>query len=544
MGEKILQEKWIIPYPYFIRENELFRIESKNVKGKVEEVESKVSRNAPVITKMLKHIEKNEVHYEMNWVNKGDFYTETVAAGVLASKKELLKMADKGLSCNDSNSKYLVDYFDSLIGQNEIPKVEMTDRIGFIENRFIHPTIAKNIKVIPKDGGEHQLLQSFNTKGTVEGWINNVFNLIKDQPKAVFPILASFASVILHEADLKPIVVDVSGTSSTGKSGLLQMCASVWAEPKKYIGTFFTTLVAVERRSTFLNSFPLILDDSNGANDPKFIQPMIYQYVNNTGKQRGSLNGSQHTNSWQSLMITSGENEIVTYANAQGVPARVILITNFSFENEDKDFFGKVYNSVNENYGAIGVEFLKRWQDNRKLYMKYLEEYEKQFLGICSENAILKRLSRHYAFIVFTGRVLSELFLKEGLEVDIRALEEMFIEMAKSNKAADMPMLELQNALEDIDANRSKLYSDFEPYGSINAFYHNGDFYLAPAYLKERLGVNEKQIRYLWMKRGLTGTFNNRGIEVDYKVIKKNKKSFRAVLVKKEIVEQLGFDFS
>lgn len=46
------------------------------------------------------------------------------------------------------------------------------------------------------------------------------------------------------------------------------------------------------------------------------------------------------------------------------------------------------------------------------------------------------------------------------------------------------------------------------------------------------------------MKRGLTGTFNNRGIEVDYKVIKKNKKSFRAVLVKKEIVEQLGFDFS
>ncbi|WP_176474545.1 DUF927 domain-containing protein [Peribacillus simplex] len=226
MGEKILQEKWIIPFPYFIRENELFRIESKNVKGKVEEVESKVSRNAPVITKMLKHMEKNEVHYEMNWVNKGDFYTETVAAGVLASKKELLKMADKGLSCNDSNSKYLVDYFDSLIGQNEIPKVEMTDRIGFIEGRFIHPTIAKNVKVIPKDSGEHQLLQSFNAKGTVEGWINNVFNLIKDQPKAVFPILASFASVILHEADLKPIVVDVSGTSSTGKSGLLQMCAS------------------------------------------------------------------------------------------------------------------------------------------------------------------------------------------------------------------------------------------------------------------------------------------------------------------------------
>src|SRR5699024_1651773 len=115
------------------------------------------------------------------------------------------------------------------------------------------------------------------------------------------------------------------------KSGLLRLCASVWGEPEKYIGTFNTTLVAIERRSTFLNSFPQILDDSNGANDPKFIQPLIYQYVNTTGKQRGSLTGSQHTDSWTSLMITSGENEITSYANAQGVPARVISISNFSF---------------------------------------------------------------------------------------------------------------------------------------------------------------------------------------------------------------------
>ena len=63
------------------------------------------------------------------------------------------------------------------------------------------------------------------------------------------------------------------------------MCIGLERTPEKYIGTFNTTLVAIERRSTFLNSFPQILDDSNGANDPKFIQPMIYQYVNTTGKQ-------------------------------------------------------------------------------------------------------------------------------------------------------------------------------------------------------------------------------------------------------------------
>ncbi|MGE7880295.1 DUF927 domain-containing protein [Peribacillus muralis] len=73
-------------------------------------------------------------------------------------------------------------------------------------------------------------------KGTVESWIKNVFNLVKDHPKAVFPLLASFASVILHEFDMKPIVVDVSGESSSGKSGLLLLCSSVWGNPKGILG--------------------------------------------------------------------------------------------------------------------------------------------------------------------------------------------------------------------------------------------------------------------------------------------------------------------
>jgi hypothetical protein len=32
-----------------------------------------------------------------------------------------------------------------------------------------------------------------------------------DDTKAVFPLLASIASVILHELDMKPIIVDVLG---------------------------------------------------------------------------------------------------------------------------------------------------------------------------------------------------------------------------------------------------------------------------------------------------------------------------------------------
>lgn len=173
---------------------------------------------------------------------------------------------------------------------------------------------------------------------------------------------------------MKPIVVDVSGESSSGKSGLLLLCSSVWGSPKDYIGSFNVTKVAVERRSAFLNSYPQIHDDSNGVNDTKMIQTMIYQFV---GKLRGSITGSQNSASWRSIMLTSGENEILAYAEAQGVAARVIPITDFSFEGEDKSFSRKPFTSFTDNHGAIGIEFLKCWKDKRTIYSRQFKSTEK-----------------------------------------------------------------------------------------------------------------------------------------------------------------------
>nr|WP_245154072.1 DUF927 domain-containing protein [Jeotgalibacillus proteolyticus] len=324
-------------------------------------------------------MERSEVHYELYWKNNGREFKETVFASTIASKREILSLADKGLSCNDSNSKHLIEFLDLFIATNDIPKIRMVNRLGKTNKEFINPLAKNDIHVLPSDIGEEQLYQAIKKNGTTEDWIKSVFNLVRNHPKAVFPIIASFASVVLHEFNMKPIVVDISGSSSSGKSGFLRMCASVWGEPESYIGTFNTTLVAIERRSAFLNSFPQILDDSNGVHDVKMIQPLIYQYVNNTGKQRGSINGSQFTDSWNSLMITSGENEIVAYVNAQGVSARVLLISNFSLPGESSELLADIYSSIREYYGTIGIEFLKRWSAKREHYLNLYAEVDNQY---------------------------------------------------------------------------------------------------------------------------------------------------------------------
>ncbi|MGM1034840.1 MAG: hypothetical protein ACQEXK_20550 [Bacillota bacterium] len=229
--------------------------------------------------------------------------------------------------------------------------------------------------------GEQQILESFRVKGTVESWIENVFNLVKDHPKAVFPLLASFASVIFQEYDMKPIVVD--GDLS---------------------------------------------------------------FVNNIGKLRGSITGSQHSASWRSILLTSGENEILAYAEAQGVVARVIPITDFSFEGEDKSFSRKLFTSFTDNHGAIGIEFLKCWKDKRTIYSREFEEYRKMNLEKSVENDVARRISLHYSFIVFTGKVLlNDLFNREGLDVDSNALEALFYNISNENKAVDRSLAAMEN---------------------------------------------------------------------------------------------------
>jgi len=67
------------------------------------------------------------------------------------------------------------------------------------------------------------------------------------------------------------------------------------------------------------------------------------------------------------------------------------------------------------------------------------------------ENDVARRISLHYSFILFTGKVLNDLFNREGLDVDLNALEALFYNISNENKAVGRPLLELKQLLEDYE---------------------------------------------------------------------------------------------
>lgn len=526
----------VIPLPFNIKNNALWKI--KMING--EEQSVMVSRLAPNVLKELSNIERNSVHYQITWTDRGRVKNEVVPASTLSTKRDLLKLADSGLPCNDLNYKDLINYFDKYLSVNRIEQSQMVERLGHIRNAFIHPLDTQGVEIIPNDIGEKQLLEAFQTEGTAETWKTDVFDRIKQHPKVLFLVLASLASVLLKDVKVSPFIVDLSGSTSQGKTTALHVARSVWGT-EFLINEWNATRAAIERKAVFLNSFPLYMDDSRKA-DERILQSIVYQFSGGRAKGRGNLNGSQMESTWNNILISTGEVSLADYASkAGGVAARVISLIDQPFESVGENYFSNLYESIEKNYGTVGLEFLKKWQQEKKNLIPEFHMFKEYYMKK-SKGEVLTRLSMYYAAVHFAGSVARKIL---NLQIDLKLLDTLFDEMTRENKALDKPKQLLEEILLNLDSSRRDIfYGQSYPPSELKAIYKFETLCLMPSFLKESLGVEEKMIRKEWMKRGFTQSFTDKGKLVDYKPIFHNQKTFRAVIVNKEFIAELGLDFS
>ncbi|MCP5995909.1 DUF927 domain-containing protein, partial [Klebsiella pneumoniae] len=82
-----------------------------------------------------------------------------------------------------------------------------------------------------------------------------VFVKIKDLPMVMVMLYASLGSVLLYEFDIMPFIVELAGSTSTGKTFTLNLVASVWGTTD-LTTTWSSTRNSIEAMAAFLNSFP------------------------------------------------------------------------------------------------------------------------------------------------------------------------------------------------------------------------------------------------------------------------------------------------
>ena len=509
----------------------------KEKESKEESYDIFISRNTPFVTRKLRDIENGQVYYTLRFKNEGKDVYKDVKASTLVTRRELLTLSDFGLAVTENNAKELINFIDLYINEHNFEQEDMTSRIGYIGNKFVHPQ-DESINII-QESGYQSLIDAFKAKGNLDTYIKDVFNHVKNEHTAVFFMLASLASPLLKRHEIDPFIVDLSGRTSSGKTTLLRLCSSIWGS-KELIGEWNITKVALERKAAFLNNFPLLLDDTRKAS-PFMLKDIVYQFSGGKSKGRGNIKNIDEEMTYHNIMISTGEVAITEYsAEMAGVAARVISIDDPPFEhrNDYKD----LYRAMSANYGTLGLAFMKEYHSDKKYYDNLFQTFETQYFNQAKGNEVLSRLGRSYAIIHTAGQILLNI---PGIEFDLDAvmLQNYQAVADGSNTAYDKPKELLNKLFEQIDGKRHNLKHDDDnddDRAETLAISKQDELCIPVLKVNEFLEHESKQTRKLWLERGFTVP-NSDGKDfhkVSYKSGRPN-----CIKIPRPVYMQFGYDF-
>lgn len=505
------------------------------------EEEKFISRHFPRVTKQFTDIETNEGWCEIVWNDRGKMKKVTTPAKTLAAKKDVLELSNLWLDVNETNHKDIIKFFKYYLLMNkDIKYIDMVSRLGHVKNIFVHPSLIQDIQIIPTEAGEKQLIESFQLSGTVESWKNEVFERIKDSPKALFVTVASFASITLADLGVSPFIIDLSGTTSQGKTTTLKIAASVWGTGG-LVNEWNATKVSLERKSAFINSFPVFMDDTRKA-DIRQLGHNIYLFSGGRGKGRAKIKGSESEATWNNILISTGEVSLNEYAkNEGGAAARIIPLIDSPLKNDYENIL-MIEEGIKNNHGVIGLEFLKIWLDERNELSKEFNNFRRLYIDKVKGQNVLTRLAGYYAVVHFVGSILNKKF---NLNINLKAFAELFEDIAGTNGDIDKPRYFFESILTDLDSDRQSIYYEEMPTRHFKATYRNGQLCLMVSYLNDFLGIESNQVRTEWARRGFVhAEKNENGKWLDYKLRSHKGMKNRTVALNMEKVSELGFDFN
>ena len=381
----------------------------------------------PIIpVKRLHNIESGKEQVIIAY-KRGDMWNEfTVPKSTIARASSIVSLADYGIGVNSENAKLLVMFLTTLELRNEdqIILKRSTSKLGW---RSVDE--GRRVYFMPYDGGKDgelefdaesrfpDLYKSIKERGNYAKWLELAKEIrASNHIEARIAMAASFASVLVEKVGNLPFIVDFHGTTEGGKTTILMLAASIWANPSesKYIGDFKTTDVALEARCDVLHSLPVLLDDTSKAQ--KKIsdnwESIVYDLCSGKGKSRSNKDiGGERERTWMNCIITNGERPLASFVNQGGAVNRIIEV-----ECSEKllDDPGHVADVVRRNYGFAGhdfVNYLKEVDDGE--IEKLQESYE---AGLSDENTMQKQV------LAMTAILIADYLATEAIFQDGRRL--------------------------------------------------------------------------------------------------------------------------
>ena len=342
---------------------------------------------------------------------KDKWNTIIVDKSVVSSTQSIVKLSDLGIAVTSENAKTLIKYLSEIENLNKdiIPIKTSISRLGWFGDNALAPYNQEyefdNEKDIPN------LKEKFAENGKLEDWVEFFKERRKYNVISRIIMASAVASILLKRIKQSGFTLHIWGESEYGKTVACMVGQSIFGNPSqndnKGIGINFNlTNAGLEYKLNLYNHIPLFINEMQHQKDAKDYDKLLFMISEGKGKSRSTKNGGiARENSWNNIVITNGEKNIIKDNSNAGAYNRCISceITEYSFEalSEVADF-------VKENYGTPIREILKHLDeyDCKAIYKEKMDLLQHQ--DITNKQKILE------AIIMLGDKIVTDILFKDN----------------------------------------------------------------------------------------------------------------------------------
>lgn len=347
---------------------------------------------------------------------------DTIANGIMG-------LAKYGIVVNKRNERDLSAYLMDMEQYNfdTMSEEQSVKRLGWVGEGY--QEFSPYVDHIFFDGEDDfgSIFAAVKQAGSYDAWKEIIRDVRKQKTAARFYLAASFASAILKPCGLLPFMIHVFGGTGNGKTVLLMLAASVWADPAlgEYVTTFNGTRYAQETRAGFLNTLPMCLDElqiqtSQGVKD---FDDIIYQLCEGVSKTQGKASGGLRKQTrWRNVILSNGEHTIIKPLSGGGARNRVIEI-----EAPEKIYFDLVglCDKITRNFGHAGKEFVSWLMQPEN--MVRVQSIQKDFYHKLTECGITEKQAGSASAILTADAITTELIFQDGLALTVDEITKVLL---------------------------------------------------------------------------------------------------------------------
>ncbi len=326
------------------------------------------------------------------------------------------KLAHYGCNANANNIRAIMTYLDDfeLLNRERIPKSRIVERFGWADDTHFCPGADTGyVRDFHAHGDFDAYVGAIHPAGSAGDWNRQMQQWRHASPVFRFILAAAFAAPLLSRLSKPNYMIHIWGLSGCGKSAAVKAALSVWGDPEKLLKSYNTTRYAATQQAYIYNDLPIGLDELGEA-DKLDSQKLAYSLVNGTGRQQGGKGGGvRETQSWSTVVLSTGEMGIFEDNTMDGVLNRIIELVETPFPGtaEGKAEGIRVHEFLEANYGTAGTQYITGLlacdkhklleiysQFSDTLKQRYGDKLQGRYLTSLVCNAMGDYLSSQYVF--------------------------------------------------------------------------------------------------------------------------------------------------